>query len=209
MAKLIDLTGMKYNKLTVVKRAENSKNGQARWECVCDCGNTTIVVSNNLKNGAVKSCGCLKHLKKNTHHESKTKLYRMWTSMIYRCHNPKNQGYKYYGARGIRVCDEWHDFLNFKKWVLETKNEPNLTLERIDVNKDYSPENCTWIPFSEQANNRRSCRYFEYNGEKHNLMEWCNKLNLNYKNVHNRIYKLNWSFEKAISTPIDIKKRSK
>lgn len=209
MAKLIDLTGKKYNKLTVIERAENTKNGQSRWKCICECGNTTIVASSNLKNGEVKSCGCLRHLQKDTHHESKTKLYRMWKSMIYRCHNPKNQAYEYYGARGIKVCEEWHDFLKFKEWVLKTKPSQDLTIERVDVNKDYSPENCIWIPISEQANNRRSCVYFEYNGEKHNLMEWCKILNLNYKNVHNRIYKLNWSFEKAISIPIDTKKRSK
>lgn len=211
MSKLIDITGNKYNMLTVLGRVENDKNGQSRWECICECGNKTIVKGANLKNGAVKSCGCLVHrpaLNKK-HGESNTPLYRMWTSMIYRCDNPKYIAYKYYGARGIRVCDEWHDYETFKKWVNETKTDDSYTIERIDVNGDYGPDNCKWIPMSEQANNRRSNIVIDYNGEEHTLMQWCKKLNLNYKNVHNRMYKLGWSFEKAISTDIDISKRNK
>ena len=211
MSKLIDITGKKYNMLTVVKRVENGSNGQVRWECICDCGNTTIVKGGNLKNGAVKSCGCLLHKTPHnkTHGESNTSLYRMWKGMIYRCHNEKNQAYKFYGARGISVCDSWHDYETFKKWVEETKPDDDYTIERLDVNDNYCPQNCIWIPMEEQANNRRSNVNIEYNGETHNLMQWCKLLNLNYKNVHNRIYKLGWSFEKAISTDIDKSKRNK
>lgn len=210
MSKLIDITGNKYNMLTVLKRTE-SNDGIVYWECVCECGNKTIVRGSNLKSGAVKSCGCLLHqeAKNKIHGESNTKLYRKWKSMIYRCHNPKNQAYKFYGARGIKVCEEWHDFNTFKKWTEQTRKDENYTIERIDVNKDYCPDNCIWIPMSEQANNRRTNVMIEHNGERHNLMQWCNLLNLDYKNVHNRIYKLGWSFEKAISTDIDVSKRNK
>lgn len=211
MSKFIDLTGNRYNMLTVIRRLDNAEKGVTRWECICDCGNKTIVRGGNLKNGSVKSCGCLskKSPRNKTHGESKTPLYRMWISMIYRCHNPNNQAYKDYGARGIKVCEEWHDFSKFKKWVIETKKDDTLTIERIDVNGDYCPENCKWIPLKDQANNRRSNIRIEHNGEIHNLKQWCDILNLDYKNIHNRIFKLGWSFDKAISTPIDISKRNK
>lgn len=210
MSKLIDITGNKYNKLTVIGRVENGNKGASRWKCLCDCGNITYVRGGNLKSGSVKSCGCLnKKPHYLIHGDSDKPLYAMWTSMMYRCHNPKNQAYKFYGARGISVCEEWHDYLKFKEWVESTKKEESLTIERIDVNGNYCPENCIWVSMKEQANNRRSNIIFEYNGEKHNLMEWCNLLGLNYKNIHNRIYKLGWSFEKAISTKIDESKRNK
>lgn len=209
MSKLDDITGKKFNMLTVVKMSD-SVNGKRRWECICDCGNKTIVRGNNLKSGAVKSCGCTKKIAHNRMHgESKTKLYRMWKSMIYRCHNPKNHAYKYYGARGIIVCNQWHDYLTFKKWVNETRQDPNSTIERKDNNGNYCPENCKWVDAKAQANNRRNNVIIEYKNETHNLTEWCEILNLDYKNIHNRIYKLGWSFGRAISTPIDTSKRNK
>ena len=210
MSKLIDLTGKKFNQLTVIRRAKNARPGIVQWECICDCGNKTIVRGSNLKNGSVKSCGCLTHVSHNrTHGMSKTALYRKWWSMLRRCDDPKSQAYKYYGARGIKVCKEWHDFETFKKWVDTTRTSEDLTLERKDVNGDYCPKNCIWISMSEQANNRRSCVIIEYNGETHHLTDWCKKLGLNYKLVHNRMHKLGWSFDKAIHTPVDASKRNK
>lgn len=210
MSKLIDLTGQKFAKLTVIKRAENAKNGNVRWECVCECGNKTIVTGGNLKSGTVKSCGCLKKIPSNIKHkESKTPLYRKWKSMLYRCENPKHQAYKDYGARGITVCEEWHDFLAFKRWVEKTKPNGNLSIDRIDNDKGYCPNNCRWVSEKEQANNRRSNVMIAYQGEIHNLLEWSDILGFNYKSVHNRMHKLGWTFERAISTPIDIKKRNK
>ena len=200
--KRIEMTGKRFNLLTVEGPAK-SKNGKSYWNCLCLCGNKTVVSGSNLRNGAVKSCGCLQHEPRNrTHGESKTKLYRHWISMIYRCQNPKNQAYKWYGARGIKVCQKWQTFEGFKKWVEETRTNEEYTVERIDVNGDYCPENCTWIPLSSQANNRRSNVMIEYNGKRQNLTDWCKELNLNYKRVHNRIYKLGWDFSKAISMPV-------
>ena len=205
MSKFIDLRGQKFNKLTVIERIDGKRT---KWKCQCECGNITEVSSANLKSGAVKSCGCLRHKQSHNymHGKSKSSLYQMWKSMIYRCEKPNHIAYKFYGERGISVCDEWHDFLVFEKWVMETKPEPNYTIERIDVNEGYNPLNCTWIPMKEQANNRRSCVMITYGNETHNLKEWCDLLKLNYKLVHNRIYKLGWDFEKAISHPVDIKK---
>lgn len=212
MSKLIDITGNRYCKLVVLKRLENAKGGIPVWECLCDCGNVTRVRGNNLKSGAVKSCGCLKKEAKPTlrHNMSKTRLYREWASIKRRCYTKSDKGYKNYGLRGIKMCDDWkNSFESFMKWALENGYTDALTIERIDVNKDYCPENCAWIPFDEQQKNRRTCRYFRYKGKEKNLSEWCKELGLSYKNVHNRIYKLGWTFEKAISEPVHIEKRNK
>lgn len=204
MSKLIDLTGMKFNNLTVINRAENAKGGVARWNCLCDCGNYVIVRGSNLKSNAVKSCGCLCKTPPNkTHGESKTKLYRKWVGIKRRCYDTNCHNYSDYGGRGIRVCDEWkNDFLAFKRWVLETREDESLTIERIDVNGDYCPENCTWIDKKGQSNNRRSCLLYTYNGKTQNLTQWCEELGLNYKLIHERIRRDGWSFEKAITTPV-------
>lgn len=212
MSNFIDLTGKKFNRLTVIERMDNSPKGIVVWKCQCECGNYTFVRGSNLKSGAVKSCGCLgKDRKKYTHCESKTKLYRQWKSMMYRCYKPNHRAYHLYGGRGIRVCEEWKTYEGFKEWVLQTKPKDgdNLTVDRINVDGDYSPQNCRWVDMKTQANNRRSCRYYEYNGEVKDLMEWCDELSLDYKRVHNRIYKLKWSFERAITTPVNDIKRNK
>lgn len=207
--KRIDLTGERFNHLTVESLARAEK-GVLYWNCLCDCGNRTVVRGSNLKRGAVKSCGCINHISHNkTHGESKSKLYRHWMSMIYRCYNPKNNAYKWYGARGIRVCDEWRTYEGFRAWVANTCPDVTYTVERIDVNGDYCPENCTWIPNSKQANNRRTSVIVEHNGIKKNLTEWCDELGLDYKLIHNRIHKLKWDFEKAIYTPVDKSKSNK
>lgn len=212
MSTLIDLTGKKFNRLLVIGLDENVAKGKAvRWKCICDCGNEVSVRGNNLKSGAVKSCGCLLHQNAHnrTHGESHSRLYRNWKAMVERCENPRHQAYKHYGARGIKVCDEWKTYEGFRDWVNKTRNDDKYTIERIDVNGNYCPENCTWIPNSLQAKNRTSTRYFTYQGDRLSLVDWSRKLHIDYKLLHNRITKLGWTFEKAISTPVDIKKRNK
>lgn len=207
--KRIDLTGKKFNLLTAEGIAK-IENGKVFWNCICDCGNKTIVYAGNLRTGAVKSCGCLRQKAYNkTHGDSKTPLYRHWHSMVYRCTNPKSHAYKWYGGRGIKVCDEWLSYEAFKEWALKTRPNDTYTVERIDVNGNYSPDNCKWIPMSEQANNRTSCLIFEKDGISKNLTEWCNDLGIDYKLVHNRLFKLGWKFEKAISEPVDATKRKR
>ena len=203
MSKFIDLTGQKFNNLTVEKRLENAIGGVAVWLCKCDCGNYTKVRGGNLKNGAVKSCGCLKHVSHTkTHGMQNTRLYSLWNAMKSRCNNPKVKSYERYGGRGISVCEQWEkSFVSFYEWAINNGYEENLSIDRIDNDGNYCPENCRWIPFEEQCNNRRSNIVFKYNGEKHNLMQWCKLLNLDYKFIHNRIYRMKWDFEKAITTP--------
>lgn len=212
MSKLIDITGNRYNNLVVIKRLENARGGVAVWECLCDCGNTTIVRGANLKSGAVKSCGCRRKTAKPSlkHNMSKTRLYREWAAIKSRCYNTKLKSYKNYGARGIKVCDAWlNSFENFSTWALNNGYADDLTIERKDTNKDYCPENCTWVPFNEQQRNRTICYSIEYNGIVKNLTDWCEELGVSYKRVHNRMNKLGWTFERAISEPVHSEKRNK
>lgn len=212
MSKLIDITGNRYNHLTVVERADNVGNGIATWKCLCDCGNYTVVRGSNLKSGAVKSCGCLMHTTKPTltHNMSHTVLYRKWASIKRRCYTPSVRDYKNYGERGIKMCDDWkNSFEAFMLWSIQSGYSDGLTIERKDMNGDYCPENCTWIPFQEQQKNRRFCRFITYKGETKTLTDWCKALNLPYKQIHNRMFKLGWSFERAVSEPVHIEKRNK
>lgn len=204
MANFTDITGQTFNFLTVIERLENSEKGRARWRCLCVCGNYTIVTTGNLKNGAVKSCGCLRKTNANrTHGLSHTRHYKKWVSMKRRCYDVNDPHYKNYGARGIRVCDNWkNDFTSFYKWCMETGEREDLTLERLDVNGNYSPSNCSWVDKKTQANNRTTNRIYTYNGKTQNLAQWCEELNLKYGLVHSRIYKHGWSFEKAITTEV-------
>lgn len=210
MGKFDDLTGRRYNMLTVLEM-DCKKNGSFYWKCLCDCGNMTSVKSGNLKSGMVKSCGCLMHQneKAKTHGMSKSKIYRVWAAMKARCYNTKTAAYKDYGGRGIQMCDEWKDSSEkFMSWALANGYKESLTIERINNDSDYCPENCTWISLQEQSKNRRSCHRITYNNKTQNLVQWCEELNLPYKHIHNRISKLGWSFERAISEPCHTEKRN-
>lgn len=133
------------------------------------------------------------------------RLYNIWTLMKQRCYNQNNKGYKYYGARGIRVADCWlHDYHAFKKWAFENGYKENLTIERIDNNKGYEPNNCKWIEKSEQSLNRSMNFYFTYKGKTQCLSEWCKELGLSnhYSAIKNRIIDLGMTFEDAVNTQI-------
>ena len=164
--RLIDITGRKFGRLTV-----HAKHGRAGkyviWTCRCECGRLVNVRGQDLRTGNTKSCGCLQSERSaiaNTKHGAasrgkKEALYVRWEGIKKRCYCSTSKTYKDYGGRGIKMCDEWRDDYNsFKSWALANGFESHLTIERIDVNGDYCPSNCCWIPKSQQSRNRRNSR---------------------------------------------------
>jgi len=139
---------------------------------------------------------------KPTHGMSKTRLYREWAGIIYRCTNPKCSSWDRYGAKGVAVCKEWQTFENFKKWALKTGYKDYLTIDRIDSNGDYEPGNCRWATVREQANNKRKTIWIEYDGKRMPLSYWAESIGINYHTLYDRLYKFNWSVEKAFTAPV-------
>lgn len=207
MGAFVDLTGQRFGRLVVVKQMPERKNGRVLWECKCDCGNTTYVASYSLKSGHAKSCGCL-HLEKNktnriTHGFSKTeRLYNVWKSMRQRCNCETNQDYKHYGGRGIEVCEEWQEsYLTFRNWAMSNGYENNLSIDRIDVDGDYCPENCRWVTQYEQTRNCSRNHYITYNGETLTITDMAEKYNINIRTLKSRL-DAGWSIEDALMKPI-------
>lgn len=130
-----------------------------------------------------------------------TRLYNIWKSMRQRCSNRNASNYKNYGARGIRVCDEWNDFAVFSAWAMSSGYNDSLTIDRIDNNGDYSPTNCRWATYTEQARNKRNTVLYEYNGEARTLMEWEEIFGIPWGTMWARIHVYGWSIEEALRSP--------
>lgn len=199
--------GMKYNMLTVIKPVHVTlSNGcnQWFWKVKCDCGNEKVYKPIEIIKGRIVSCGCYKKTngyRTKRHGESHTRLHNIWCGIIERCTVGTNDAVRY-GNRGIAVCEAWKRYEAFADWARSNGYNDSLTIERIDVNGNYCPENCKWIEHAKQARNRRTTHWVEYNGKKMSLAEACERANLPYKQVFERIAKYGWPVEKALMTPI-------
>ena len=189
MPKKKDLTGKRFGRLTVLEEVGKNNQGGVTWLCQCDCkseGSKIVVCGGDLSRGNTKSCGCYKREKvkrDNIKHgqasrKNSTPEYRAWAHMMERCYNPKEAGYHNYGGRGIKVCERWHDFENFYEDM--GKKPEGLTLERINTNGNYEPENCKWATWEEQRQNQRARGYFW----NRSIKKWCAQIRVNHKKIY-------------------------
>jgi hypothetical protein len=201
-----DVIGRRFGRLTVLFQAE-TKNNRLRYECLCDCGNITVVLGQNLVNSHTTSCGCYGresldriHQDNIVHGMVDTPEYQSWLNMKARCDNPEAKGYHNYGGRGITYCEEWKEFKNFIE-DMGPKPHPELTIERLDNNGPYSKNNCIWESRKTQANNRRDNIRITYEGETRTLTEWAREFNISKGALRTRI-KNGWDIEEAFTKPV-------
>ena len=201
MGRFRDLTGERFGRLLVQRKDGYNKHHQLYWLCECDCGNYKLVLGSLLRNGMTQSCGCL-HKEvtsqvSSTHGMTRSPIYSLWHSMMDRCHLPTSHAFSRYGGRGISVCERWHSFENF---YADMGNKPEgMSLERIDNDGDYCPDNVRWASAKVQANNRKSNVVLEYQGRKQTMQQWCDELGLKIQTVWARINKYGYSVEKALT----------
>lgn len=213
-----DLTGKRFGRLTVIEFYGHNKYRQPRWMCKCDCGNTSIVTGSDLRNRKTLSCGCLWRERimesKVTHGMSYSEVYAEYNDMKSRCYNEKAHNYKYYGGRGIKMCDRWRDdireFYNDVS-ILPNFGEKGYTLDRINNDGNYEPENVRWATHKEQSNNRRprtSKNLYEYNEKMCSLREISTMTGISYSTLSNRLLK-GWEPVRAFNTEVQEKFRHK
>ena len=212
--KSVDLAGQRFTRLLVLEQAPR-KNGRVQWKCRCDCGKITCVDTRDLLRGTTKSCGCYNRDRiaklQAVHGQAHSRLYSVWKDIRRRCNNNKHKDYCRYGALGVHVCEEWNkSFIPFYEWSMSHGYDPNAeygkcTIDRMDPNGDYSPENCRWVTLREQANNRRNTLYLTYNGVTDTMSNWAKnvgaKYGVTYLCLFDRIHDRGWSIEKALTTP--------
>jgi len=179
MSRKLNLIGQRFGRLTVIKGLDKNKSGEYPWLCKCDCGNETIGVSWRLRNGEKKSCGCLQKevtsKRVSKHKMYGTRLHSIWRHMKERCDNPNVKFYQNYGGRGITYCQEWEEFSDFYEWSIKNGYKDNLTIDRIDVNGNYEPDNCRWATTKEQNVNRRNTIRITIDGVTKTIPEWSEK----------------------------------
>lgn len=191
------LEGQRFGRLTVVRFDHVDKNDKATWFCQCDCGQDIITTTGNLRIGDTTSCGCAR-VKHTTPFYSKVRT--AWRDMIDRCENPKNEYYHIYGGRGIKVCDRWHSFDAFYADMGEPSSQ-GMSLDKIDNDQGYSPDNCRWTDARTQGRNRRLNVYVEYKGKIKCASEWAEILGQNEGTFRERI-KRGMSVEEILSLKI-------
>ncbi|MDR1687271.1 MAG: helix-turn-helix domain-containing protein [Clostridiales bacterium] len=183
-----DICGQRFGRLVAIRRSSGVKS-KVKWFCKCDCGNETEVLITSLMCGNTRSCGCLRQGTKQGHkirHEGR--LYKIWKAMRTRITNPNTSCFEYYGGRGIEICDEWTEsYEAFHDWAIDNGYSDALQIDRINVDKGYSPNNCRWVNAFVQMNNTRRNHYIEYNGEIRTVSEWARELGINRTTLNYRI----------------------
>lgn len=198
-----ELTGRRFGRLVAIEKSETRRGRISEWICRCDCGNVRSVTTDKLNSGNTKSCGCLQkdtaRARVKTHGASQTAEYRIWRAMRERC---RIKPHKRYGLRGIDVCDRW--FNSFEAFLSDMGRRPSKqhTLERINGDGNYEPQNCKWATWIEQNNNKPGMLRVILDGKADTIANWCRQLGLNRDTVSNRIHNLGWSYVKALSTPV-------
>lgn len=196
------IPGERYGRLTVVEEVDKVK-GKRYFECSCDCGTVKDYRFVSLRSQTIKSCGCLRNEQNRianlSHGMAGNHLYSSWHSMKQRCLNPNAKVYKHYGGRGITICSEWMEFESFMNWALSHGYSENLTIERIDVNGNYEPNNCTWATTKAQSRNRRNNVILEYNGKKMCMEDWAISLGISSASMRKRLK--NWPLGRALTEP--------
>ena len=207
----LDLTGQKFGKLTVLELSEYG-NGYRKWKCKCDCGNICYIPTKTLRNGTAKSCGCLRisllRARVSKHLMTNTRLYKIWKNIKKRCYGNTSYLTKNYKDKGIIMCEEWkNDFKIFFDWAIKNgydNNSPRgvCTLDRINYNGNYEPENCRWISIQEQQLNKSTNRRITFNNETHTISEWAKIINIKPKTLEMRFLR-GWDIKKALTTPLN------
>jgi len=202
MKTVTDITGNIYGKLQVLKYAKRSPSNKPMWLCKCECGTEKEIIGAALKNGKTVSCGCFhkQQLKerRTTHGMSGSPEYNSWAGMINRCKNPSHKDYALYGGKGIIVIDTWSSFFNFLS-DMGNKPGPSYSIERLDGNKNYCPDNCVWATKKQQANNRSNVRVFTYKGVKKTISGWATYSGIAHSKLYHRLVTLNLPIEKALT----------
>lgn len=192
----MDLIGKRFGKITVIDYAEpKGKKKNKAWLCKCDCGTERVVLHYNLVGGKSKSCGCVRGVKigalMRTHGQSGTHLYSIWKGMKQRCNNEHNPAYRHYGGRGIKILPSWDkDFMSFKRWADKNGYKDGLSIDRIDPNRGYSPDNCRWVTMEKQQNNKRNSFFLNINGNKMTVAEVAGAGKIKKTGLYYRLYKV-------------------
>lgn len=209
---VIDMMNKQMGRLTVISRVE-SKSNRATWLCKCSCGTMIVVEGYSLRSGNTKSCGCLQKdkatVRLRTHGMSSSSLYITFNNMHRRCEDVRDKNFIQYGARGISVCSKWSKFEDFYIWATANGYRKGLTIERIDNNGKYCPENCKWVNRKIQARNTRRNHFLTYNGITCCIAEWAEVTGICGDAIKDRITRYKWSIERALTTPVRPCKKSK
>lgn len=208
MGAFFDLTGNRYGRLVVVSRQPNDANRKSMWLCLCDCGTYKVVGGASLTRRLTQSCGCIVREKQSQkkHGDTGKRLYAIWVHMRQRIRDRNTEYYKNYGGRGISICSEWDDYQIFKKWALENGYSDHLTIDRINVNGDYSPENCRWITMKAQSNNKRDNIRLTCEGATLTVAQWAEKFGVTPGALHYRIHQ-GWDEKRVLTQPFKRYKR--